>query len=131
MNKTKAFVLAALVGFGVFLFVSWAASSLRDNSGPGKSTGGTTTTTTTSPTSSAADALCNMQCIGKSGSFTYYRDTITDVMYLWQHSVGNEGVALTVMPDPATGLPLTYARYLELLSTQTSFQTEVTQNEGP
>lgn len=43
---------------------------------------------------------------------TYYRDTVSDVMYL--RSGGNHGGGLIVMPDPETGLPLTYARYMEL-----------------
>ena len=40
----------------------------------------------------------------------YYRDVATDVMYL---SSGYQG-GLTVMMDPETGLPLTYARYIEV-----------------
>lgn len=44
--------------------------------------------------------------------FSYYRDPFTDVMYLVFH-VGYKG-GLTVMLDPATGLPLTYSDFVSL-----------------
>lgn len=46
------------------------------------------------------------------GGFCLYRNTVTDVLYLFQWSNSRGG--LTEMSDPVTGLPLTYERYLEL-----------------
>ena len=40
-----------------------------------------------------------------------YREVYTDVMYM--ESAYEHGIGLTVMLDPATGLPLTYANYVE------------------
>lgn len=42
-------------------------------------------------------------------SFCLYRDTVTDVLFIVEESGGVE-----MMQDPETGLPLTYARYMEL-----------------
>lgn len=47
---------------------------------------------------------------GSYSGIGYYRDKVTDVMYVGDRMVGNP----TVMLDPATGLPLTYARYMEI-----------------
>lgn len=44
--------------------------------------------------------------------FYYYRDIVTDVMYVCFNGYRKGG--LTEMSGPETGLPLTYARYLEL-----------------
>lgn len=59
-----------------------------------------------------------MQQVGHSTSanFLYYRDTTTDVLYVWAAS--KSGAGLTALLDPATGLPLTYTRYLELNATK-------------
>lgn len=48
---------------------------------------------------------------------TYFRDSVTDVMYIWRWS-GSRG-ALAEMSDPETGKPLTYARYKELATQKT------------
>lgn len=50
--------------------------------------------------------------IQMGGGFEYYRDTVTDVMYIWYWSMERGG--LTEMTDPETGFPLTYERYKEL-----------------
>lgn len=50
-----------------------------------------------------------LECISTSKHIYYYRDIVTDVMYVRCYSSG-----LTEMSDPETGLPLTYTRYLEL-----------------
>lgn len=47
--------------------------------------------------------------------FVYWRDVVTDVMYVAFKFMNAGG--MTVMLDPETGLPLTYARYLELAGT--------------
>lgn len=53
---------------------------------------------------------------GSSATFYYYRDTITDVMYvLFREKDGYAGMGgLTVMLDPENGLPLTFARWQEI-----------------
>lgn len=57
-----------------------------------------------------------MELVGEGvDGFYYYRDSVTDVMYLWK--VGGYKGGLTTMLDPETGLPLTYARYMELSET--------------
>lgn len=48
------------------------------------------------------------------GGYTYYRDTVTDVMYIWRWSTNRGG--LTEMSDPETGMPLKYERYKQLAS---------------
>ena len=53
------------------------------------------------------DAYFVLEPVGISGPFKYYRDTITDVLYITYSSGG-----LTVMMDPETGLPMTYSQYL-------------------
>ena len=58
------------------------------------------------------EAAVSMQRIAHSDDFTYYRDAITDVMYLCYYNYNGGG--LTVMLDPETGLPLTYVRFVEL-----------------
>ena len=46
------------------------------------------------------------------GSVIHYKDTTTNIIYLYDNSYNRGGI--TVMPDPETGLPLTYDRYLEI-----------------
>lgn len=45
--------------------------------------------------------------------FYYYRDIVTDVMYVCFEDYRKGGI--TEMHDPETGLPLTYTRYLALI----------------
>lgn len=61
--------------------------------------------------------LFDMEEVGTDGGFHVFRDTTTDVMYLWAKA-GYAG-GLTVMLDPETGLPLTYSRFLELSNDNT------------
>lgn len=49
--------------------------------------------------------------------FTYYRDVVTDVMYVCFEEYAKGG--MVVMQDPETGLPLTYTRYLDLANAVT------------
>lgn len=57
--------------------------------------------------SAAGEHFMQMQSVGFSGSGTYLRDEVTDVMYYYSNGICE-------MHDPETGLPLTYARYQEL-----------------
>ena len=54
----------------------------------------------------------DMENIEDGWFFTIYREPVTDVMYIMYN--GSSEVGLTYMPDPETGGPLTYARWLEL-----------------
>lgn len=55
-----------------------------------------------------------IQCVSAMGPYDFLREEVTDVMYLRCTSVSG----LTVMLDPETGLPLTYARYIEIYETK-------------
>lgn len=59
-----------------------------------------------------------MELVGESvnGGFSYWRDKATDVVYVrFRDKSGYAGYGgLSVMLDPETGLPLTYARYMEI-----------------
>lgn len=69
----------------------------------------------TNKTSAVEESRVGMEKMGSAGNFTYYRDTSTDVMYLWCSERGyNAGYGgLTVMVNPKTGLPLTYSDWIE------------------
>lgn len=58
------------------------------------------------------------------GRITYYRDKVSDVLYIKVFCLSHTGYAgaggLTVMLDPDTGKPLTYTRYMEMYSTLNS-----------
>lgn len=58
------------------------------------------------------------------GRITYYRDKVSDVLYIKVFCLSDTGYAgaggLTVMLDPDTGKPLTYTRYMEMYSTLNS-----------
>lgn len=56
--------------------------------------------------------LFEMELIGSSDCFYYYREKATDVLYIQCYEGFSGG--LTVMLDPEKGLPLTYERYIEL-----------------
>ena len=71
--------------------------------------------TTYSDYSTTKENRVGMEKMGSAGNFVYYRDTSTDVMYLWRCEKGyNAGYGgLTVMMNPETGKPLTYADWVE------------------
>ncbi|MBQ8245808.1 MAG: hypothetical protein IJZ42_01630 [Lachnospiraceae bacterium] len=77
------------------------------------------------PAEVPADNTCipfEMELVGRSseGRFFYYRDTVTDMMFLFCRSstANSQGGGLTLMLDPETGLPLTYDRYMEIYGEQ-------------
>lgn len=51
-------------------------------------------------------------CTSKDYIIELYRDTTTNIIYLRDSDIHSGGY--TVMPDPETGLPLTYDRFLEI-----------------
>lgn len=70
-------------------------------------------------THSSDEQLFTIEEVGYDEVFIYYRDTVTDVLYL-NYAAGYKG-GLTTMEDPETGLPLTYTRYMELASKSIGF----------
>ena len=62
--------------------------------------------------------LVSQQSTTSSSRIAYYRDVVTDVLYMSSYHVGSSVSVggLTVMLDPDSGKPLTYARYVELYS---------------
>lgn len=62
--------------------------------------------------------LVSQQSPTSNSRIAYYRDVVTDVMYMNSYHIGSSVSAggLTVMLDPDSGKPLTYARYTELYS---------------
>lgn len=79
---------------------------------------GVTDPTATNDTVSAGMEYLGSSKSGTNGKFYYYRDIITDVVYvLYREKNGYAGMGgLTVMMDPENGLPLTFARWQELYS---------------
>lgn len=73
-------------------------------------------------TADETDIPFEMELVGRSseGRFFYYRDTVTDMMFLFCRSstANSQGGGLTLMLDPETGLPLTYDRYMEIYGEQ-------------
>ena len=75
--------------------------------------GGQSNTETTEPAEAPvndANEPFAMEKIAFKYPFTYYRETVTDVIYLKMGDGGN----LTPVLDPETSLPLTYTRYMEM-----------------
>ena len=72
--------------------------------------------------------LFNIEHIACSDDFCLYRDTLTDVLFLcYDLRLGYSGAGgLTYMPDPETGLPLTYAKYLELKTNENTIVNSTT-----
>lgn len=69
--------------------------------------------------------LFNIEHIAYGGSqLSYYRDVVTDVLFLrYEDASGYAGQGgLTWIPDPETGLPMTYTRYVELATGKTNSQ---------
>lgn len=91
-----------------------------------------TTTTSSTKQMSSQESIKHlaqsfeMELIGTSktdnGKYEFYRETLTDVVYIqYREKNGYAGMGgLTVMLDPETGRPLTYARYMELYSKTSS-----------
>lgn len=106
-----------LTFLALFLAVAMCACSFPNQTTP-------ETTTATVPTEPAVsqeeEFFVGMEYLGMSDcrycNFFYYRDTVTDVVYLWGRAkAGYAGMGgLTVMLDPETGLPLTFDRWEEL-----------------
>lgn len=70
------------------------------------------TSQTETPAEKFSDSLFHMERVGCDANFEFYRDPVTDVLYIRLSGYGETG--LITMQDPETGLPLTYSRYLDL-----------------
>lgn len=103
-------ILTCFSGCGAYIYESNGSQPRPGNSSWGSDQG----YESTEPSSSIDEKLFVMEEVGSDGYFHYYRDTITDVLYVafWKSDEGG----LTTMLDPETGLPLTYTRYLEIAS---------------
>lgn len=106
--KHCAAILSLVILLSTLTGCDLSANELNSNSPrPGSSSGGY----------DATDApfeeteLFAMEKVGSDGGFHYYRDTITDVLYVKPNGFD---AGFAVMLDPETGLPLPYARYMEL-----------------
>ena len=75
-----------------------------------------TTSTAGTQTEEPGVNLFHLERVGNDRKFDFYRDPVTDVMYLCLSDYNESG--LTAMLDPETGLPLTYARYMDLYKQQ-------------
>lgn len=55
--------------------------------------------------------VAGMEIICRASGFIYYRELMTDVVYL--EDIGSSGKAITVLWDPETNGPLTYEKWTE------------------
>lgn len=101
--------ILALVFIGVFIVadnMSTANASAKEN---------TSVESTEKPVVETTNKLIpnsNFEMVSEDELFfTYYRDKVTDVMYICYDEYDSGG--LLEMHDPNTGLPLTYQQYLE------------------
>lgn len=98
------FCLAVSVCIGfAFNFVLGRGGLVQENS---------STSPTETQTEDAPSGLFYMERVGYDSNFEFYRDPVTDVLYLCLSGYSETGVI--TMQDPETGLPLTYSRYMEL-----------------
>lgn len=102
-------VILVLVFIGVFIVadnMSTANASAKEN---------TSVESTEKPVVETTNKLIpnsNFERVSEDELFfTYYRDKVTDVMYICYDEYDSGG--LLEMHDPNTGLPLTYQQYLE------------------
>jgi len=66
---------------------------------------------TTVGSNKAQEELVGMEIIYRSSGFIYYRERMTDVVYL--EDIGSSGKAITVVWDPETKGPLTYEKWVQ------------------
>jgi len=106
---TLCIVILVLVFIGVFIIadnMSAANASAKEN---------TSVESTEKPVVETTNNLIpnsNFERVSEDELFfTYYRDKVTDVMYICYDEYDSGG--LLEMHDPNTGLPLTYQQYLE------------------
>lgn len=116
---------AAAISLALILTLS--ACAAQDSTGTGNSpavSSGPAQTETTLDDGSLLEAVFSQSDPDNRGRITYYRDKVTDVLYIKAFCTSAAGYAgaggLSVMLDPDTGKPLTYTRYMEMYSTLNS-----------
>lgn len=116
---------AAAISLALILTLSACAAqdSTVTGNGPAVSPGPAQTETTLDD-GSLLEAVFSQSDPADRGRITYYRDKVTDVLYIKVYCTSAAGYAgaggLSVMLDPDTGKPLTYTRYMEMYSTLNS-----------
>lgn len=53
-----------------------------------------------------------MEMVGQHNGFLYFRDEMTDILYIVHGRKGSS--PFVMMVNPITGLPMTYSQYLEI-----------------
>lgn len=105
---------AAAISLALILTLS--ACAAQDSTGTGNGPAQTETTLDDVPLLEEVFS----QSDHNRGRITYYRDKVTDVLYIKAFCTSATGYAgaggLSVMLDPDTGKPLTYTRYMEMYS---------------
>lgn len=116
---------AAAISLALILTLS--ACAAQDSTGTGNGpavSSGPTQAETTLDDGSLLEAVFSQSDPDNRGRITYYRDKVTDVLYIKAFCTSATGYAgaggLSVMLDPDTGKPLTYTRYMEMYSTLNS-----------
>lgn len=116
---------AAAISLALILTLS--ACAAQDSTGTGNGptvSSGHAQTETTLDDGSLLEAVFSQSDPDNRGRITYYRDKVTDVLYIKAFCTSATGYAgaggLSVMLDPDTGKPLTYTRYMEMYSTLNS-----------
>lgn len=109
------------------LILTPSACAAQDSTGTGNGpavSSGPTQNETTLDDGSLLEAVFSQSDPDNRGRITYYRDKVTDVLYIKAFCTSATGYAgaggLSVMLDPDTGKPLTYTRYMEMYSTLNS-----------
>lgn len=116
---------AAAISLALILTLS--ACAAQDSTGPGNGPAvspGPAQTETALDDGSLLETVFSQSDPADRGRITYYRDKVTDVLYIKVFCTSAAGYAgaggLSVMLDPDTGKPLTYTRYMEMYSTLNS-----------
>lgn len=116
---------AAAISLALILTLSACAAQDSTGTGNGPAVSpGPTQTETTLDDGSLLETVFSQSDPADRGRITYYRDKVTDVLYIKAFCTSATGYAgaggLSVMLDPDTGKPLTYTRYMEMYSTLNS-----------
>lgn len=116
---------AAAISLALILTLSACAAQDSTGTGNGPAVSpGPAQTETTLDDGSLLEAVFSQSDPADRGRITYYRDKVTDVLYIKAFCTSATGYAgaggLSVMLDPDTGKPLTYTRYMEMYSTLNS-----------
>lgn len=112
---------AAAISLALILTLSACAAQDSTGTGNGPAVSpGPAQTETALDDGSLLETVFSQSDPADRGRITYYRDKVTDVLYIKAFCTSATGYAgaggLSVMLDPDTGKPLTYTRYMEMYS---------------